>query len=175
MPKGRSCNWQPSRSLEIFGGRPGYPAYSPLIPYQPNPASLEVVGAGMKSTAPSAERAATSVAKPLAPEDLRVGDYVALLRTLYEVPTFFWCGEPSLEDRSELIVLRMLPDQPTLPLQIEAVCLPFVLVSSPSGEPRSLDIRRHQLARLDARFARQARRLQKARRKKHRKRAKGRK
>lgn len=118
---------------------------------------------------------ATSVAKLLAPEDVRAGDYVAVLRVTYEVPSFYWCGEPALEDRSDLVRLRMLPDQPAMPLKVVAVCLPFVLVSSPTGEARTLDLRRHQIARLDRSFAKSARRLRKAKSKQRAKQAKSKK
>lgn len=118
---------------------------------------------------------ATSVAKLLAPEDVRAGDYVAVMRVTYEVPSFYWCGEPVLEDRSELVRLRMLPEQRTTPLKVVAVCLPFVLVSSPTGEARTLDLRRHQLARLDWSFAKSARQLRKAKSKQRAKRTKSKK
>ncbi len=96
---------------------------------------------------------AISLAKTLAPEELRVGDYVAVLRITYEVPSFVWCCHDSFADRSDLVRLHMLPDDEAVPLEVEAVCLPFVLAKPPKGPPRTLDIRRVQLARLARRFA----------------------
>jgi len=100
--------------------------------------------------------AAATVARSLAPEEVRIGDYVAVLRTVYEVPTFLWCGDDALSDRSEPVRMQLVPEEGGEPLKVKAVCLPYVLVKSPRGKTSALDVRRHQLARLGRGFARRA-------------------
>jgi hypothetical protein len=39
------------------------------------------------------------------------------------------------------------------PLRVKAVCLPFVLVARINGKPRTLDLRRVQLVKLDRGYA----------------------
>ncbi|MES2793351.1 MAG: hypothetical protein V4719_27315, partial [Planctomycetota bacterium] len=47
-----------------------------------------------------------------------------------------------------------MPEQGGVPLKVRSVCLPFILVKTPSGTLRNLDVRRHHLARLDRDHAR---------------------
>ena len=116
----------------------------------------------------------------LAPEDIRAGDYVAVLREIYELPSYWWsmdtCGrragghslasvlmrydcvvcvsmDTALDSRDELVRIRMVPTQENIPLKVKSVCLPFVLAKQPTGERRTLDLRRCRLARLDKRYA----------------------
>lgn len=99
---------------------------------------------------------AITVARSLAPEEVAVGDFVAILRVTYEVPSFVWDDCDTFTDRSELVRLAMIPEEDSKPLKVRAVCLPFVLVESSVGDRRGLDIRRYQLARLDPAYARAA-------------------
>ncbi len=103
-----------------------------------------------------APRAQPALAKPLAPEDVSSGQYVSVLREVHEVPSYVWCGNDLFGDPSELIRLAVIPDKEAVPLRVEAVCLPFVLVRTSSGQEKSLDVRRFQLARLDDHFAKAA-------------------
>jgi hypothetical protein len=48
----------------------------------------------------------------------------------------------------------MIPETSGQPLKVLSVCLPFVCVKDALGETRTLDLRKHRLARLDSRFAR---------------------
>lgn len=96
---------------------------------------------------------ATSLAKPLAPEDIRVGDYVSLLHVYYDVPSFFWCCDAVTMPVEELVRLRCLPENGGLPLKVKAVCLPFLVVKHPAGGKRFLDVRKVRLARLDDEYA----------------------
>jgi hypothetical protein len=96
---------------------------------------------------------ATGVAKPLAPEDIRAGDYVAILDEIYELPSYCWFGDSALHPREELVRIRMVPTRENLPLKVKSVCLPFVLAKHPVGEKRTLDLRRCRLARLDSTYA----------------------
>jgi hypothetical protein len=105
-------------------------------------------------------------AKVLAPEDLRVGDYVALLHVVWELPSFFWCGGIGTNRPEEPVCLPLMPNNGGVPYRVRSVCLPFVLVKSPTGAPRHLDVRRYRLARLDRAYARAAWRACKKKRRK---------
>jgi hypothetical protein len=94
-----------------------------------------------------------SVAKPLGPEDVRRGDFVAVLDEMYELPSYWWCEDAALHPRDELVRIRLIPAQHNLPLKVKSVCLPFVLAKPPFGLERTLDLRRTRLARLDKHFA----------------------
>jgi hypothetical protein len=94
------------------------------------------------------------MAKVLAPEDMRAGDYVAVLHVVYELPSFLWCGDVSSVRVDEPIRVPFMSRQGGVPLQVRSVCLPFILVKTTSGALRNLDVRRHLLARLDRAYAR---------------------
>lgn len=97
-----------------------------------------------------------TLAKSLAPEDVRVGDYVSPLHETYDYASFFWDCDDALDDRSQTVPIRFLASDSGTPLQVKSVCLPFVLVKHPTRGSYTLDIRRHQLARLDESYAKQA-------------------
>ncbi len=68
------------------------------------------------------------------------GAYVAIARVSVEYPSFWWCDAGPLLQPSELVRIECLPPGGGTPLRVEAVCLPFVLVKSPSGESQTLDV-----------------------------------
>jgi len=96
----------------------------------------------------------TSLAARVAPEDLRVGDFVAVLSEIVELPSFLWC-EALPTDRSELVRLRYLPTEDRAPKKVKAVCLPFVFVKLPCGKHQIIDMRLTSLARLDQCYAKE--------------------
>jgi len=96
----------------------------------------------------------STLAKSLAPEDVRVGDFVTQLHEIREWPAFFWFCDSTYEQREELLRIRLLPEKSGIPLKVEAVCLPFVLVKPAKGKPFTLDVRRSRLARLSRDYAR---------------------
>jgi len=100
------------------------------------------------------DREASSIAATVAPEDLRCGDFVAILSELIELPSFFWDNTVPSE-RGELVRLRRLPTDERAPLQVKAICLPFVFVQWPSGRCQTLDVRLETLARLERGYAKQ--------------------
>ena len=59
-----------------------------------------------------------------------------------------------LPARPEMVNVRTMPDDDPEPLEVIEVCLPFVAVRKPDRTVHTLDIRRHELARLDDTFAR---------------------
>jgi hypothetical protein len=102
-----------------------------------------------KRDAECAGDADSKTAKVLAPEDVRAGDYVALLHVVHEVPSFLWRGEFSANRPDEPVRVPFVPKNGGVPFRVRSVCLPFILVKTPSGELRNLDVRRYRLARLD--------------------------
>ena len=97
-----------------------------------------------------------SLAKSLAPEEIRPGDHVALLNVVYELPSFFWCDDAALMPPDQPVRIQFTPGNGSAPLKVKSVCLPYVLVKHPDGRKFTLDIRRSKLARLGRRFAKVA-------------------
>lgn len=108
-----------------------------------------------RSTSTNAAAAAT-LAKALAPEDIRPGDFVTPLNVVAEVPSFYWRTEGWSLPAEEPVRIRFTSPSDGLPLKVKSLCLPFVLVKQASGERLTLDLRKCQLARLDRRYARLA-------------------
>jgi hypothetical protein len=94
----------------------------------------------------------TAVAAMVAPEDLRVGDFVAVLSEIVELPSFLWC-ETLSADRSELVRMRRLPTDDRAPMKVKAICLPYIFVKLPKGQFRTIDVRLTSLARLEEKYA----------------------
>src|SRR5687767_426293 len=93
--------------------------------------------------------AAATLAKALAPEEICAGDYVTPLSMIAEVPSFWWCAEAWNLPLEEPVRMRFLATCDGVPLRVQSVCLPFVLVKRPGGHSVTNDVRRCQLARLD--------------------------
>lgn len=98
----------------------------------------------------------STLAKALAPEEIRPGDYVTLLDEIAELPSFFWCADAATLPYDEPVRIRFRPQGGGVPLKVQSVCLPFVLVKHPRGEWRTLDVRTCRLARLHRSYARSA-------------------
>lgn len=97
----------------------------------------------------------TFLARPIAPEDIRPGAYIAVLKVTIEVIPQN-CVDAARRGPCALKRFSMLPWDQAGPLKVKGVCLPFVLVKTPSGDVQTLDVRRLQLARLPKRYARAA-------------------
>ncbi len=110
--------------------------------------------------------AESTLAKSLAPEDVRVGDYVTPLHEIREWPAFFWFCDSSFDQHQEMLRVRLLPENTGAPLKVQSVCLPFVLVKPAKGKAFTLDVRRSRLARISKSYARLARKSQKNKKKK---------
>jgi hypothetical protein len=106
-------------------------------------------------------RSKLSLAKPLAPEEIRIGDFVSPLHVFYDFPSFLWCGDSAIQRREETVRICYLPESGGVPLKVKSVCLPFVLVKKADGTQQTLDIRKVRLARLNLRFAKAAWKLRK--------------
>jgi hypothetical protein len=94
------------------------------------------------------QREASSIAATVAPEDLRVGDFCAILSEIIELPSFLW-DETLPSARGELVRMRRLPTEERAPLKVKAICLPFVFVKSPTGQFQTIDVRLANLVRLE--------------------------
>jgi hypothetical protein len=93
------------------------------------------------------------VAASVAGEDLRRGDFVAVLSVIHEYPSFFWCDSAALpRDEPVRIQYAVLGDCRLL--KVKALCLPFVFAKEPAGAYRTLDLRFCRLARLAPKYAR---------------------
>ena len=110
----------------------------------------------------TASHRGSALAKPLAPEDVRVGDYVALLDYVVEFAASSCGCQPHWQSGGESQLyhverLRYLtPADRQVPLQVLAICLPLVLAKPPRGEVQTLDGRQVRPARLSRRYARTA-------------------
>ena len=115
----------------------------------------------------------TSLAASVAPEDLKCGDFVAVLNEILECPSFFWCDPvPSAPD--QLVRLRTWASDGGVPLKIKAICLPFVFLKSPDGFSQTVDVRRVELVRLDKRYAKTVRKANRKQRSKIKRKFRGR-
>ena len=89
----------------------------------------------------------------VAPEDLRCGDFVAILTVIQEWPSFFWCLDSEWSAREQPVRMERTGTDDCAPLKIKAVCLPFVFVKDTAGKYRTLDVRLCRLARLSPEYA----------------------
>jgi hypothetical protein len=96
-----------------------------------------------------------ALAKPLAPEEIRVGDFVTPLHVFYDFPSFFW-DDSAIGRRDETVRICYIPETGGVPLKVKSICLPFLLAKHPRGEQQTLDVRRVRLARLDPTYAKTA-------------------
>ncbi len=96
----------------------------------------------------------THVGRPVAPEDLRCGDFVSVLSEIGEYLSFLWCHDSQLLAPNEPVRVQWRPDDAGMPLKVKAICLPFVFAKVPTGPGRLLDVRQCRLVRLSPGYAR---------------------
>lgn len=97
-----------------------------------------------------------SIARPLAPEDIRPGDHVCVLQVLQEYLPLWCLFESDTWKDPQPLRFRWLPADGDTPLRVIEVCVPFLLVEQVDGSHRTLDLRRHRLARVSEQFGRRA-------------------
>lgn len=88
----------------------------------------------------------------LAPEDIQVGDYLAILRVTSEYVVPPWQRTDCNPELTPVMRFAHYPANTGRPLKVLEICLPFVLVEKPNGKHTSLDVRRMQLARISAAY-----------------------
>lgn len=105
----------------------------------------------MSTTKTPITRPTTS--RAVAPEDLRVGDYVTVTHQTYQFVAF----APFRPDNAlQSHTIRLIPDEAGECYRVAAVCLPFILTRSAGGGHPTLDVRQMTLRRLDKRFGKAA-------------------
>ncbi|HVP72676.1 MAG TPA: hypothetical protein VMS30_02995 [Phycisphaerales bacterium] len=123
-----------------------------------------------------------TLARAIAPEDICEGDFLAVLAEVDEflpIGVLFDCSAFHQPKWLEPVRVRFLPCGESVPLKVEAVCLPFVLVkaplpaafrmfgyvspAAPSTVLRTLDVRRYRLARLTPEYGKRVYKLLKDR------------
>lgn len=95
------------------------------------------------------------LARALAPEDIRAGYYVAVLYIVVEYLSCTALDQASWR-RIEPVRVQWVPRFGDHPMKVIDVCLPYVLVKDADGDYRTLDVRRHRLARVTRRFGQTA-------------------
>ena len=106
----------------------------------------------------------STLAASVAPEDVNVGDDVAVLNEASEYASFLW-DDALTSSPEDVIRVWWRPTEAGMPLKVKAVCLPFVFVTAPTGVSRTMDLRQVQLVRLSRTYARTVRRRLKSLRK----------
>ena len=120
------------------------------------------------------EAAPLSVVRRLPPEDIRVGDDVALYEITCQVPSFMWCGaDPITLPVDRPVRLTYLASDHQIPLKVKSICLPLVLCELPEKKHRVFDVRQVQLVRVDPEFATQVRKAFSSRKKVKKRKRKG--
>ena len=97
------------------------------------------------------------VSRTVCPEDLAVGDYLAVSTEVIEFPSFMWTFESGHLPPDEAVRIKRASPTSGRPLEVIGICLPFLLVEDPFGKVMSLDIRQVELLKLDGEYARLAR------------------
>jgi len=90
-----------------------------------------------------------SMVRIVAPEDIRVGEYIAVMSvTELHVAQVF-----DVELGVRAVRVEDIPWFSGEPILVEAVCLPFILGRDADGMRRTLDVRRMRLARVSEAYA----------------------
>jgi len=87
-------------------------------------------------------------ARQIHPEDLVVGDDIAITEVSYQYGTFAWCALDSSAD--EVITLTYRATDDHFPQKIVSICLPFLLCEQVNGKHVIHDVRALQLTRLES-------------------------
>ncbi len=98
----------------------------------------------------------SELAKTLAPEDIRRRDIVAILDVVHEYPSFLWCNDAQVLPPQEPVHVRWRSRSAGKPLKVKAICLPYILVKTPKGRQKTLDVRQCRLVRLSDCYAKKA-------------------
>lgn len=102
--------------------------------------------------------------RPLAPEDVTVGDIVVVTEAFAQFPPD--CGAAPGAQDIEPVRMRFMPHNAGWPYEVAAVCVPFVVAADcVRREVETFDMRRMRLARVPASYAQAAMDREEARRK----------
>lgn len=95
-----------------------------------------------------------SMARAVAPEDIKVGSYIMTLARYDEFAR--WACDPGIaggRGEVQFARIRCTPDDGQKPRRVVAVCLPFVLLEDEEGECGVVDTRNASFARVKRKFA----------------------
>ncbi|MEM9417835.1 MAG: hypothetical protein AAGA25_02115 [Planctomycetota bacterium] len=95
-----------------------------------------------------------STARPVAAEDLRVGDGVAVAYVTQQILADD--DPPPDQTYNRIIKADLIPYDSGEPLRIVGVCLPFILAKNTCKRHVTLDVRRQHLVKLDLAYTRRA-------------------
>lgn len=98
-----------------------------------------------------------TVAQFVAPEDIRIDQWVAVLSVTCEFLPTWAIDSPSDIDGLRAVRYTYAPEQAGEPLRVVDVCVPFVLVEDAQGKPQVLDLRMCTLVAVSNRFAKAVR------------------
>lgn len=98
------------------------------------------------------------LAQSIAPEDLRPGCYVMILKKVDEWIHWPECisGERWKGELPRVVNVLLTPDEEPVLMKVELVCLPLLLVRTSKAQHKLLDARKVRLASVDVEFARKA-------------------
>ncbi|MDF1809997.1 MAG: hypothetical protein P1U42_09910 [Phycisphaerales bacterium] len=96
----------------------------------------------------------TSLARSLAPEDIKIGTHVMTLHRQNQI----MMGKCSELGDPEVVVIQVVtrPIWTELPGKVIAVCLPFVVIQRGSSKSEIIDTRNDRLALVNKKFAKAA-------------------
>lgn len=121
----------------------------------------------MMQTKTETADASLKVAKRLHPEDLQLGDFVAISEFSCEYLPFLWDGvDPIRLPPDKPVRLKFLACDDHQAQEVKSVCLPFVLCQQTDGSHIIHDVRSVQLTRLDSEYAKAVRKAFKPKKKK---------
>lgn len=84
--------------------------------------------------------------RPVAPEDLAVGDYVVVMQyTDHVYPVVYAHDNMS---RVDPVYVTARPRNAGWPYEVLSICLPFIMVEDIDGDQYAMDLRRDVLARV---------------------------
>ncbi len=92
--------------------------------------------------------------RPVAPEDLRPGQYITVMSIVYTESPFLYASDVG-GDEVPMARMRDVPGFSGAPFRVLDVCLPFIAVECNCGckRPVRIDLRRETIARVSKRYA----------------------
>jgi hypothetical protein len=97
----------------------------------------------------------STLVQSVAGEDLRVGEFVTLLNSVCEYPSFLWDASEHTLPPTEVVRLKYIPKAAGQPLKIIGICLPFVYVRKHNKVVEIIDLRLNQVVRMNSACAKE--------------------
>ena len=87
------------------------------------------------------------------PEDIQIGDFIAVTHTRYELLPGPFDPAPVGRESVEPLRVTMIPPNAGEPLKVVAISLPFVMAESHDDRRFAIDTRQHVLTRVSTEYA----------------------